>query len=100
MSVTPPVRIHIIRTGSGQAKAEPSLVHLAAEQGFSVANHTDLHAEVTFDRAVTPISQTIPPRDTRPFTAGPGPDYTEYDAVLTGGFNAEGNSRPGAIIDP
>jgi hypothetical protein len=100
VSVTPPVKIHIIRRGSGQVKVEPPVVHLGADQGFSVANHTDLSAEVTFDRAVTPVSQAIPPRSTRPFTAGGGPDYTEYDVVLTGGFKAEGNSRPGAIIDP
>ena len=100
MSVTPPVKVHIIRRGSGQVKVEPPIVHLAAEQGFSVANTTDLSAEVTFERAVTPTSQTIPPRSTRAFTAGGGPDYVEYDVVLTGGFKAEGSSSPGAIIDP
>jgi hypothetical protein len=93
-----PVRIHIIRRGSGQVKVEPPIVHVKA--GFSVANHTDLEALITFDRGVTPESQTIPARSTKPFTAGAGPDYTEYDVVLTGGFKADGNSRPGAIIDP
>lgn len=93
-----PVKIHIIRRGSGQVKVEPPTVHVKA--GFSVANHTDLEAMVTFDRGVTPASETVPAHQTKPFTAGEGPDYTEYDVVITGGFKADGNSRPGAIIDP
>lgn len=101
MSVTPPVKVRIIRRGNGQVQVNPPIVQLTAGEGFSMLNTTNESAEVEFDReAVLPRQHTIPARSTAAFTAGAGPDYVEYDVELATGHRAEGNSRPGAIIDP
>lgn len=101
MSVTPPVKIRIIRRGNGQVLAVPPILQVSIGEGFSMLNATHETAQVQFDSAiVTPQNQSIPAGQTRAFGAGDQGGYVEYDAVLSGGTRAEGNSRPGVIIDP
>jgi hypothetical protein len=101
VSVTPPVKIRIIRRGSGQVVVHPPLAVLTAGETFRMVNTTREPATVSFDGdVIRPPRQTIEPkRPSEVFTAGAGPDYVEYDVELQT-FRAEGNSRPGVIIDP
>jgi hypothetical protein len=95
------VKIRIIRKGNGQVIVYPPLSVIGAGDTFVVVNTTGEDATVEFDSGVVrPQRQTISPKAPHTFTAGAGPDYVEYDVELASGFCAEGNSRPGAIIDP
>jgi hypothetical protein len=101
VSVTPPVKIRIIRKGNGQVIVYPPLTVIGAGDPFTMINTTGEPATVAFDSdVVRPQRHTITPKAPHTFTAGAGPDYVEYDVQLASGFRAEGNSRPGAIIDP
>jgi hypothetical protein len=102
VSPTAPIKIRIIRKRNGLVQAFPSPVILTAGESFTIVNATSEDAVITFDTdVITPKSQGIGARKASAvFTAGAGPDYVEYDVLLKSGHCAEGNSKPGAIIDP
>jgi hypothetical protein len=101
VSDIPPIKVRIIRTGSGQAQAEPPRAQLKVGEQFRMLNMTNETVQVHFDAAlVTPQNESMVAGEAKTFTAALS-GYVEYDAVLTtSGIRAEGNSRPGVIIDP
>ena len=101
MSDTPPIKVRIIRTGSGQAQAEPPRAQLKVGEQFRMLNLTNETVQIHFDAAlVTPQTDSMEAGQAKTFTPTLS-GYVEYDAVLTtSGVRAEGNSRPGVIIDP
>jgi len=101
MSISPEVRIRIIRKGNGLVQAVPAPAILQAGQPFRIANTTGEVASVTFrSDLVQPVQFRIAAGSTEVFTPGAGPAYVEFELKLASGPCAEGASQPGAIIDP
>jgi hypothetical protein len=100
-SNTPQVRIRIIRKGNGLVQVLPYPAILSSGETFLIANASNEDAVIEFDsNLIQPKTCTIGGGQAKPFTAGKGPAYVEFDVELGGRDYAEGGSRPGAIIDP
>ncbi len=103
--------VWIVRRGSGKAQVHPSPLHARPGDTILVKNWTNDEAGVG---PLTPLyvppekrplhasaaTITIPPGDQRPFPVGAGQGFFEFDVTFPGGRYAEGNSKPGVIVDP
>jgi hypothetical protein len=116
-------RIRIYRKGNGCVLVDPGLVILSSGQTFTIVNTTGETAVVGYDpvafvpgvdepidrelakkvgaRLVVPNLTRISAAASRVFKAGNGPQYFEYEVLLVeSGHCAEGNSKPGGLVDP
>lgn len=100
--------VFVHRKGNGGAFVSPSPTVLRPGDQLVVRNFTGDSAKVVFPKGLMrPRTATIEPREAECFTAlDAEPAYYEYDVQLDAGINllqptqhAEGNSRPGVIID-
>ncbi|HXY39084.1 MAG TPA: hypothetical protein VEQ10_05410 [Vicinamibacteria bacterium] len=98
--------IFVYRKGNGGAFVSESPAVVAQGGTIWVVNLTECPAEVEFpDRSFDPAEASLAPRGgAQQFTAVGAQGYHEYDVELDCGKGVrqevEGNSRPGAIIDP
>jgi hypothetical protein len=97
----PQVKIRIIRKGNGLVQVLPYPAILSSGETFLITNASGEDAVIEFNsNLIKPKRCTIRGGQAKPFTAGKGPAYVEFDVELGGRHYAEGGSRPGAIIDP
>ncbi len=103
--------VWIVRRGSGKAQVHPSPLHIRPGERIIVKNWTNEEATVgpltplypppdkgSRQASVAPIA--IPPGGQLPFLVGAGEGFFEFDVTFPGGRYAEGNSKPGVIVDP
>ena len=101
MNAMPPIRIWILRRGSGRAEATPSPVHLKPAETFRIRNLTQEEATVVFPEGTIGLDmRSIPPKGVATGTViVAGPDFFEYDVSLREGNYVDGGSKPGVIVD-
>lgn len=112
-TATPTVRtLWIIRRGSGKAQVHPSPVHARPGDTIRIKNWTPEEATVEFHPELYPDPRKgVPPVDPATAAIGPGqhadfrvvPGFGvfEYDVHFPSLRQyAEGNSKPGVIVDP
>jgi len=113
--VEPTTKIWIIRRGSGKRQVHPSPIRVRPGEPIRIKNWTLQTATVGLLPALYTVPgdargrlfEPIDPKD--PFTIVPGgyadvtltaPGFYEYDVTFPGQRYAEGNSKPGVIVDP
>jgi hypothetical protein len=107
--VEPTMKIWIIRRGSGKLQVHRSPVQLRPGDTFRVKNWTDLGATLEFApedvKDFLPLSHNgfhVPAQGHSDFRVDPTARsrFLEYDILFPGKQYAEGNSKPGVIVDP
>jgi hypothetical protein len=115
--VEPTMKIWIIRRGSGKRQVHPSPIRVMPGEPIRIKNWTSQTATVRFQPALyTPgakglrgkAKQTlVRPKSTLQIRPGgyadvtlTAPGFYEYDVTFPGQRYAEGNSKPGVIVDP
>jgi hypothetical protein len=98
-----PITLWIIRRGSGRAQVHPSPVHAHPGEVLHFKNWTESAATVHFPAGIAPLKErVIPPgaeADFQVATDAP-PRFLEYDVFFGDPARyAEGNSKPGVIVD-
>jgi hypothetical protein len=106
----PTMKIWIIQRGSGKLQVHRSPVQLRPGDTFRVKNWTGLGATIEFApedvKDFRPLSSngfSVPARGYSDFQVDPGaqPRFLEYDVEFPERHQyAEGNSKPGVIVDP
>jgi hypothetical protein len=103
--------VWIVRRGSGKAQVHPSPLHVRPRDTILVKNWTNDDATVgpliplytppeKGSRHASTATITIRPGGQQPFPVGAGEGFFEFDVTFPGGRYAEGNSKPGVIVDP
>jgi hypothetical protein len=106
--VEPTMKIWIIRRGSGKAQVHPSPVHARpgdtvrirnlTRDAATVDNFPGLPASALKEGA---RAAAVPPGGYADFTVGGDRGFFEYDVAFPElAQYAEGNSKPGVIVDP
>ncbi len=101
MNAMPPIRIWIVRRGSGRAEATPSPAHLRPDETFGIRNLTREQATVVFPEGTIRLDmRSIPPGGVATGTVIIAtPAFFEYDVSLQEGNYVDGGSKPGVIVD-
>jgi hypothetical protein len=105
LTTVPSIRtIWIIRRGSGKAQVHPSPTTVLPGGTLRIKNLTEDPATVQFPPLITPVTKStvIPAHGEADFTVAPGPitRFLEYDVTFPERHQyAEGNSKPGVIVD-
>lgn len=98
------ITLWIIRRGNGKAQVHPSPVHACPGDTLRIKNWTEAPATVGFPDPIAPVKgNVIDPHGEADFqVAGSArPRFLEYDVFFGDPSRyAEGNSKPGVIVDP